>query len=108
MSDDFSVDLGALEDAAAGVNFTINAIRKTKVDKLAGQTDDYGHDHLANTVKDFCDRWEIGIEHLAKDGMEIAQRLTDSVRAYVAADTAAKGRMDGVYTKPTGPDPAAH
>jgi hypothetical protein len=40
--------------------------------------------------------------------MEIAQRLTDSVRAYVAADTAAKGRMDGVYTKPTGPDPAAH
>ena len=70
MTDGFSVDLGALEDAATGVNFTINAIRKTKVDKLAGQTDDYGHDHLAKTVKDFCDRWEIGVEHLVKDGME--------------------------------------
>jgi hypothetical protein len=108
MTDGFSVDLGALEDAATGVNFTINAIRKTKVDKLAGPPDDYGHDHLANTVKDFCDRWEIGVEHLAKDGMEVAQRLTDSVRDYLAADEAAKGRMDGVFTKPTGPDPAAH
>jgi hypothetical protein len=108
MTDGFSVDLGALEEAATGVNFTINAIRKTKVDKLAGQADDYGHDHLAKTVKDFCDRWEIGVEHLVKDGMEIAQRLTDSVRAYVTADEAAKGRMDGVYAKPTGPDPGAH
>jgi hypothetical protein len=108
MTNGFSVDLGALEEAATGVNFTINAIRKTRVDKLAGQTDDYGHDHLAKTVKDFCDRWEIGIEHLAKDGIEIAQRLTDGVRDYVAADKAAKGRMDGIYSKPTGPDPAAH
>ena len=40
--------------------------------------------------------------------MEVAQRLTDSVRDYIAADNAAKGRMDGVFTKPTGPDPAAH
>ncbi|MFI6071066.1 hypothetical protein ACIA5C_05660 [Actinoplanes sp. NPDC051343] len=108
MTDGFSVDLGALEDAATGVNFTINAIRKTKVDKLAGQTDDYGHDHLTKTVKDFCDRWEIGVEHLVKDGTEIAQRLTDSVRAYVTADEAAKGRLDGVYAKPTGLDPAEH
>ena len=38
MTDGFSVDLGALEDAATGVNFTINALRKTKVDKRRAVT----------------------------------------------------------------------
>ena len=108
MTDGFSVDLGALEDAATGVNFTINALRKTKVDQLAGPAGDYGHDHLARTVTDFGDRWEIDVEHLAQDGMEIARRLTDSVRDYLAADEAAEGRMDGFFSQPTGPDPAAH
>jgi hypothetical protein len=37
----------------------------------------------------------------------VSQRLNDSVKAYLAADTAAKGRMDGIYQSPTGPDPAA-
>ena len=30
-----------------------------------------------------------------------------NVEAYVAADKAAKGRMDGIFQSPTGPDPAA-
>ena len=107
MSDGFRVDLGALESAAAGVNKTLVDLQAARVDALDGNAADYGHDHLAETIKDFCDRWEIGIEHLATDGREIAQRLTDSVKAYLAADKAAKGRMDGIYQSATGPDPAA-
>jgi Excreted virulence factor EspC, type VII ESX diderm len=106
VSDGFRVDLGALESAAAGVNQTLADLQEARVDALDGNAADYGHDHLAETVKDFCDRWEIGIEHLATDGREIAQRLTDSVKAYLAVDKAAKGRMDGIYQSPTGPDPA--
>ena len=107
MSDGFRVDLRALESAAAGVNQTLADLQEARMDALDGNAADYGHDHLAETVKDFCDRWEIGIEHLATDGREIAQRLTDSVEAYLAVDKAAKGRMDGIYQRPTGPDPAA-
>jgi hypothetical protein len=107
MSDGFRVDLGALENAATGVNETLAGLKAARVDSLDGNTDDYGHDRLAEMVKDFCDRWEIGVEHLAGDGREIAQRLNHSVAAYLAADKAAKGRMDGIYQSPTGPDPAA-
>ena len=107
MADGFSVDLGALEDAATGVNATLDDLDKAPVDGLDGDSGSYGHDALADTVKDFCDRWQIGVEHLATDGREIAQRLTDSVHDYLAVDAAAKGRMDGVFTRATGSDPAA-
>jgi len=107
VSDGFRVDLGTLERAAEGVNETLSGLQTARVDALDGNAADYGHDHLAETVEDFCDRWEIGVEHLASDGREIAQRLNDSVRAYLAADRAAKGRMDGIYQSATGPDPAA-
>jgi hypothetical protein len=108
MAEGFSIDLGALEDAAAGVSATLDELKAAQVDSLDGKASDYGHDDLADTVKDFCDRWEIGIEHLAKDGREITQRLTQSVQDYVAVDKAAKGRLDGVFQRSTGPDPAAH
>jgi hypothetical protein len=108
VSDGFRVDLGALENAAAGVNETLADLKAARVDILDGDAAAYGHDHLAGVVKDFCDRWEMGIEHLATDGQEVAQRLTSSVQAYLAADKAAKGRMDGIFQRPTGPDPAVN
>jgi hypothetical protein len=107
VSDGFRVDLGGLERAAEGVNETLAGLKAARVDALDGDAADFGHDHLAETVKDFCDRWEIGVEHIATDGREVAQRLNDSVKAYLAADKAAKGRMDGIYQSATGPDPAA-
>ncbi len=107
MSDGFRVDLGALESAAAGVNETLADLKAARVDSLDASAGAFGHSRLAGTVKDFCDRWEIGIEHLATDGQEIMQRLNDSLEAYLVADKAAKGRMDGIYQSPTGPDPAA-
>jgi hypothetical protein len=107
MSDGFRVDLGALEDAAAGINTTLNDLRSTKIDGLDGRMADYGHDRLADTVADFCDRWELGVEHLATDGQEVAVRLSQSVQDYLGADQAAKGRLDGIFQRQTGPDPAA-
>jgi hypothetical protein len=108
MADGFSVDLGALESAASGVDDTLTDLRKVPIDSPGGKTLDYGHDHLAGTVKDFCDRWEIGVEHLGADGREVVQRLKQSVQDYLAADKAAKGRMDGIFASRTEPDPAAH
>ena len=107
MSDGFRVDLGALERATEGVNVTLAGLQAARVDALDGKAADYGHDQLAETVEDFCDRWQIGVEHLASDGREVAQRLNDSLMSYLAADKAAKGRMDGIYQSATGPDPAA-
>jgi hypothetical protein len=107
MADGFRVDLGALEDAAIGITTTLNDLKAKRIDDLDGRKADYGHDKLAETIADFCDRWELGVEHLATDGQEVATRLSHSVQAYLKVDQAAKGRMDGIFQRPTGPDPAA-
>jgi hypothetical protein len=107
MSDGFRVDLGALENAAIGINTTLNDLKAGRIDDLDGRKADYGHDHLAETIADFCDRWELGVEHLATDGQEIAGRLSHSVQSYLQVDRSAKGRMDGILQRPSGPDPAA-
>jgi hypothetical protein len=107
VSDGFRVDLGALEDAAAGINTTLNDLKAARVDGLDGRSADYGHGDLADTVADFCDRWELGVEHLATDGQEVATRLSQSVQDYLEVDKSAKGRMDGILQRLSGPDPAA-
>jgi hypothetical protein len=107
VSDGFRVDLGALEDAATGINQTLNDLKAKRIDDLDGRRADYGHQRLADTIADFCDRWEIGVEHLAADGQEIASRLSRSVQSYLQVDKNAQGRMDGIVQRPSGPDPAA-
>jgi hypothetical protein len=106
MSEGFRVDLGALEDAAIGINTSLNDLKAIRVDDLDGRAPDYGHDRLANQVADFCDRWELGVEHLATDGQEVAARLSHAVQSYLKVDQFAKGRMDGVLQRFSGPDPA--
>jgi hypothetical protein len=105
MADGFRVDLGALEDAAEGVNATLYDLQSKKVSDIGGTQGDYGHEHLGETIADFCDRWELGVEHLAKDAQEIANRLSRSVQAYLHVDTALKGHMDGMLQRSSGEDP---
>jgi hypothetical protein len=107
MADGFRVDLGALEDAAEGINTTLNDLRSTGIDGRDGRLADYGHGRLADTVAGFCDRWQSGVEHLATDGREVATRLSQNVQDYLQADAAAKGRLDGIFQRQTGSDPAA-
>jgi hypothetical protein len=107
MADGFRVDLTALEQAAAGVNTVLGQLKATKVADLGGASADYGHAGLADTVADFCDRWELGVEHLATDGQQVASRLSLSVLAYRRAEQASKQRVDQIVQSATGPDPAA-
>jgi hypothetical protein len=87
MSDGFRVDLAALDAAAAGINMTLEDLTTARIDGLDGQAADFGNDDLASAVADFCDRWEIGVEHVALDGQEVSQRLSQSVQDYRNVDT---------------------
>jgi hypothetical protein len=107
MADGFKVDLPALESASAGINMTLEELSVAKIDTLDGDRAAYGDDDLAASVVDFCDRWEIGVEHLAVDGQEVADRLNQCVKAYRRVDAAAHDRLHGVLQRNTGPDPAA-
>jgi hypothetical protein len=59
-------------------------------------------------VADFCSRWEIGVEHLAKDGQEVSDRLTKCVEAYLRVDKNLKGYLDGILQHSSGDDLGVH
>jgi hypothetical protein len=107
VAEGFRVDLGALEQASAGVNDTMTQLHNKKVSDIDCDKSAFGHDDLAGTVSDFCDRWEIGVEHLSKDALAIAGQLNSCVRTYLGVDKNLKGHMDGILQRTTGADPAA-
>lgn len=78
-----------------------------KVSDIDADKSAFGHDALGGTVSDFCERWEIGVEHLAKDGQEVADRLATSVNAYTRVERVTHANMQGILQQSTGPDPAA-
>ncbi|MEU9487148.1 hypothetical protein AB0D83_26375 [Streptomyces decoyicus] len=82
MADHYRVDLEALEKAATGVNGTLDEISVQKVSGIPHGESEVGHESLASTLSDFLDRWQRGVDNLAKDGQEIATRLTACVNAY--------------------------
>jgi hypothetical protein len=67
----------------------------------------FGHDGLAGAVGDFCDRWEIGVEHLCTDANEIVDRLNWSMQAYTHVENTLAHVFNGILSEPSGPDPAA-
>lgn len=106
MADGVSVDLGALRNAAEGVTDTLNALATRKVSDIDAPRNAFGHDSLADAVIDFCDRWNIGVSHLANDAAEVANRLNHCVLAYEHADRTAHQSLDGIL-RLLGSDPAA-
>ena len=106
MPDGFRVDLGALKDAADGVSGTLDQVRTRKVSDIDCDKAAVGHGRLADTISDFCDRWSLGVDNLATDAQEIADRLTDCVKAYEELDQGARDRFDQIL-RGGGDDPAA-
>ncbi len=53
-----------------------------------------GHSRLADTVEEFCIRWSLGVENLAKDAQEVSERLIECARVYEELDHGAEDRFD--------------
>ncbi|NUQ97741.1 MAG: hypothetical protein HOY79_14695 [Streptomyces sp.] len=107
MSEGFSVDLDALREAASGISSTLDAMATKKVSDIDAPKDDFGHDELASAVNDFCDRWNIGVSHLASDGAEVSDRLNHCVTNYEAAEQHIQLSTQGILESSSGKDPGA-
>lgn len=107
MSGGYRVDLTALQQAAEGVNDVLAELAQKKVSDISSDKSAFGHDGLGDTVSDFCDRWQRGVDNLAKDGQEVASRLANNLDAYAHVERALKEQFGGVLSSPSGPDPAA-
>lgn len=107
MGEGFAVDLEALHTAADGVTDTLDAMATKKVSDIDAAKLAFGHDGLADTVSNFCDRRNIGVEHLAKDGQEVVARLNTCVLAYSQVERTVQVALDGMLRQSSGPDPGA-
>ncbi|MFK4103762.1 hypothetical protein ACI2L1_27505 [Streptomyces sp. NPDC019531] len=105
MADGFSVDLDALRKAANGISTTLDAMATKKVSDIDAPKDAFGHDELASAVDDFCDRWNIGVQHLASDGGQVADRLIHCVNSYEEAEKHIQLSNEGILRSSTGKDP---
>lgn len=106
MADGFAVDIDGLQLAASGVTETLIAVNQHKVSDIDADKSAFGHDRLAGTVADFCDRWSIGVGHLAKDDGEIAERLLRAAIAYAGVDRQGANMSNGILRVLSGADPA--
>ncbi|KWT62481.1 hypothetical protein ADL21_07825 [Streptomyces albus subsp. albus] len=107
MPDGFSVDLDALREAASGIRTTMDAMATKKVSDIDAPKDAFGHDELASAVVDFCDRWDIGVSHLASDGAEVSDRLNHCVKSYEKAEQHIQVSTQGILQSSSGTDPGA-
>lgn len=85
----FAVDLDALASAAQGIVGTLAELEQHQVEDIDCDAEAFGHDRLAATTKDFCDRWQRGVKNLAEDGQQIADRLVATVNTYGQAEASA-------------------
>jgi hypothetical protein len=99
----FRVDLGALTNASQGVDGVLYDVSNNKVSDIKVDKSAVGHDRLAGSIADFCDRWELGVNNLAKDGQAVADRLRSCVTAYDKTEHAVTGLFQS-----SGPDPAGN
>jgi hypothetical protein len=103
----FLVDLDALQQAADGVTDTLTDVQNKNVGDIGQDAAAFGHDRLAETIGDFCTRWQLGVQHLSTDAQEISSRLSDCVLAYRQLDQAVGDHFAGILQRMDGPDPAA-
>jgi hypothetical protein len=99
----FKVDLGALTNASQGIDGVLYDVANNKVTDIKIDKSAVGHDRLASSVSDFCDRWDRGVNNLAKDGQAGADRLRANVAEYDKAERATTGMFQSA-----GPDPAGN
>lgn len=101
----FSVDLTALSRATNAILDTMDQMAAARVRDLDPPTDAVGHEDFADALRQFCHRWDIGVENLETDVAAVTEELVRCLRAYSATDEAAAADFGGIIGRSTGPDP---
>ncbi|MEU4694875.1 hypothetical protein [Actinoplanes sp. NPDC023714] len=85
----FHVDLAAIDEAAAGIAQTAAAHDRTGLEDLQRSAARYGDEELSGAVRDYCGRWDDGLDLLVEDARLISDVLTRAAAVYRATDEAA-------------------
>lgn len=92
----FVVDPNALADAADGVTAACDQVTNCAIDDWAPNSEHTGCGHLKDAIDDFCERWNIGVGNLLKDGQAFAQALRDTASSYLKVDEDAASALRSI------------
>jgi hypothetical protein len=109
MSDGYFVDLSAMHAAIEGIQQTLDAVSVSAVKDIDPPPDSFGHEGLGDAVAEFCERWDLGVGHLAGDAAEVGDRLRVTAATYEQADALSMQAIapSGTSVQGSGADPAA-
>lgn len=85
-AESFSVEIEALKNAGLGAADLMALLDRHSVEDLARGVDAVGHEELGAALESFCERWQVGVKNLTKDGQGLSQRLIDTAGAYLEVD----------------------
>ena len=104
MASGFRVNLEALDEAADGVNGTIEAFNRQQVSDIPFQASAVGNQELADSLSSFFSGWQRGVQNLVSDAVSVADRLAESAADYARADKSAQHNAR-TTVQGDGPDP---
>jgi hypothetical protein len=93
-SDGFTVDPGALSTAHAGIGRQLRDMNELVGLKPDHPPSVFGHVELAESVAEFHDRWQTGVDGLVKDTESIHRRLGETVSEYRRIDESVAAVFD--------------
>jgi len=104
MAAGFRVNLKALDEAADGVNGTIEVFSRQQVSDIPFQASAAGNQELADSLSGFLSGWQRGVQNLVVDAESVARRLADSAADYTKADKSTQ-HAAGTIFQGDGTDP---
>jgi hypothetical protein len=84
----FHVDVDKVDEAATGIQQSVDDQHGFELRGLCGDSDLYGHAAVHDALMDCCVRWSDGLDTLTNDAGAIADALARATRAYRAIDDA--------------------
>jgi hypothetical protein len=108
----YTVNIGALNETAQGINDTIGALDKLGISESAGTGRGFegltlsalqvGYEGLTSAFGGFTGRWAWGVRSLVQDGNQISQRLNLSAGAYYQAEQKVIGSVKDLVVAAAG------
>jgi hypothetical protein len=89
----FHVDVSALDEASSGITQSVADQKSSELEDLCRDEQTYGHDGVHGALKNFCDRWNDGLDLLTEDAKAIGDTLGQVARAYRTTDAASGHRF---------------
>ncbi|KAA9156456.1 hypothetical protein FPZ12_027605 [Amycolatopsis acidicola] len=83
----FHVDVDRVDEAAAGIQQSVDDQDNFELRDLCGDAALYGHTGVHDALMDLCVRWSDGLDTLTDDAGAISDALSKAVQAYRSIDT---------------------